>query len=155
MIALGMMDESRHIRKRTFDRWILGADSGSVNVHGVLRTLYGCNSLNSMRLELGFWHVIALGMIDECYHMNREYKVVQFWVLDHRRYMSTIIYYRHLRSWSTQGSSRLYLCHNRIWLRRAVGDSCSARSRSCRDLSFDTTNTTSSTTTTISSSAAA
>ena len=46
MIALGMIDESRRII-RVLDRWF-GADSSSDNVHGVLRTLHDCNSVNIM-----------------------------------------------------------------------------------------------------------
>ena len=52
MIALGMIDGSRHITVGYLIDDLLGADSGSANVHGVLKTLHGCNSVNISGYEL-------------------------------------------------------------------------------------------------------
>ena len=52
MNALGMMAEPRHITGgyEIEDFW--GVDSGSANVHGVLKTSHGCNSVNISSYEL-------------------------------------------------------------------------------------------------------
>ena len=52
MIAHGMIDESRHITGGYEIDVFWGADSGSANVHGVLKTLHGCNSVNISSYEL-------------------------------------------------------------------------------------------------------
>ena len=81
MIALGMMDESRHITGGYEIDEFWGADSGSANVHGVLKTLHGCNSVNIWRCELYLWQMIALGMMDESRYITGGYVIDDFWVL--------------------------------------------------------------------------
>ena len=59
----------------------MGADSSSANVHGVLKTLYGCGSVNILSYELRFWQVIALGMMDGSRHITGGYVINDFGVL--------------------------------------------------------------------------